>query len=163
MKDAALNMRFPQRGAALVTALLLLLVITLLAVAGMNSSAVEFVLAGNEQFHQNAFQAAETGIEQTIATGTFKPGNSAQTYSSNTAGYSATLSSDMSGAQFPPIFGGSSFTTYHYTIVSTGTSSRGSSTIHTQGIAQLAPPASTFNPLAGTKDLSMPAAATSGN
>lgn len=156
MNDGTPRMRFAERGAALVTALLLLLVITLLAVAGMNSSAVEFVLAGNEQFHQNAFQAAETGIEQTIATGTFKPGNSAQTYSSTSGGYSASLNSDMSGAQFPPIFGGSSFTTYHYTIVSTGTSSRGSSTIHTQGIAQLAPPAGTFNPLAGTTDLSMP-------
>src|SRR5256714_15463264 len=62
-----------QRGAALVVALLLLLVITLLAVAGMNSAAVEFVMAGNEQHRQNAFQAAETGIEQTIVTGGFLP------------------------------------------------------------------------------------------
>jgi type IV pilus assembly protein PilX len=147
-----------QRGAALVTALLLLLVITLLAVAGMNSSAVEFVLAGNEQFHQNAFQDAESGIQQTIATGAFVPAESDQSYSGTTAKYTVTLKSDMAGKQFPPIFGGSSFTTYHYTIVSTGTSSRGSSTIHTQGVAQIAQVSSSVDPKAGTKDLSMPPA-----
>ena len=83
-----------QRGAALVVALLLLLVITLLAVAGMNAAAVEFVMAGNEQHRQTAFQAAETGIEQTIVTGgfipdaanevhnnVFVPGSSTDTYS----------------------------------------------------------------------------------
>src|SRR5256885_17038249 len=42
-----------QRGAALVVALLLLLVITLLAVAGMNSAAVEFVMAGHQQHPPN--------------------------------------------------------------------------------------------------------------
>src|SRR2546430_12209777 len=69
-----------QRGAALVVALLLLLVITLLAVAGMNSAAVEYIMAGNEQHRQNAFQAAETGIEQTIVTGGFIPAAGQRNY-----------------------------------------------------------------------------------
>src|SRR5437016_1954834 len=85
-----------QRGAALVVALLLLLVITLLAVAGMNSAAVEFVMAGNEQHRQNAFQAAETGIEQTIVTGGFVPGGADEVHNnavpnSTTDTYSTTL------------------------------------------------------------------------
>ena len=38
-----------QRGAALVIGLLLLLVLTVLAISGMNSASVEFLMAGNDQ------------------------------------------------------------------------------------------------------------------
>jgi Tfp pilus assembly protein PilX len=41
---------------------MLLLVLTLLAIAGMNTSTLELQMAGNVQFRQNAFQAAETGL-----------------------------------------------------------------------------------------------------
>jgi type IV pilus assembly protein PilX len=51
-----------QAGAALVVGLMLLVVITLLAIAGMNTSTLELQMAGNVQFRQNAFQAAETGL-----------------------------------------------------------------------------------------------------
>src|SRR5207237_9410639 len=94
-----------QRGAALVVALLLLLVITLLAVAGMNSAAVEFVMAGNEQHRQNAFQAAETGIEQTIVTGGFIPGaanevhNNVAVFGSRTDTSNTILQSDLGRAE----------------------------------------------------------------
>src|ERR1041385_6487003 len=63
-----------QRGAALVVGLLLLAVITLLAIAGMNSASVELVLAGNTQVQTKAFQAAEEGIEQQLVKGKFLPG-----------------------------------------------------------------------------------------
>ncbi len=56
-----------QRGAALVIGLILLLVLTLLAVAGMNSATTELVMAGNEQFHRSAAHAASAGIEEAIA------------------------------------------------------------------------------------------------
>src|SRR5256884_2014014 len=96
-----------QRGAALVVALLLLLVITLLAVAGMNAAAVEFVMAGNEQHRQNAFQAAETGIEQTIVTGGFFPRGGQQghkkiaPFGSSTPTHNTTLPPGPRGA-WPP-------------------------------------------------------------
>jgi len=140
-----------QRGAALVVALLLLLVITLLAVAGMNSAAVEFTMAGNEQHRQNAFQAAETGIEQTIVTGGFIPAaadevhNSVAVPNSTTDTYSTTLHSDLAGAAQPALWGNSwnSFSTYDFTITSTGsflgTSVRSAQSTHSQGIAVLAP------------------------
>src|SRR5262252_8991795 len=69
----AMALRRRQGGAALVIGLILLLVLTLLAVSGMNSASLEFVMAGNEQFRANAFAAAETGIEQTLASGMFNP------------------------------------------------------------------------------------------
>ncbi len=65
--------RGAQRGAALVIGLLLLLVLTILAVSGMNSASLEFVMAGNEQYRANAFSAAEAGIERTLDSGTFNP------------------------------------------------------------------------------------------
>ena len=55
-----------QDGAVLVVGLVMLVVITVLGVSGMNSAALELTMAGNTQFHQQAFQAAETGIDISI-------------------------------------------------------------------------------------------------
>jgi hypothetical protein len=60
-----------QSGAALAVGLLLLLVMTILAVAGMMSAALELQMAGNEQYQERAFRAAEAGVEQAIATGAY--------------------------------------------------------------------------------------------
>src|ERR1700751_3225064 len=117
-----------QRGAALVVALLLLLVITLLAVAGMNSAAVEFVMAGNEQHRQTAFQAAETGIEQTLVTGGFIPAAADEVHNNVAVPNSTTHTdrtippSDLGGAAQPAVWGNSwnSFSSYDFTITSTG-------------------------------------------
>src|SRR5688500_17007936 len=56
-----------ERGAALVIGLIMLLVLTVLAVSGMNTATTELIMSGNEQYRQNAFQAAETGIEQAVS------------------------------------------------------------------------------------------------
>jgi hypothetical protein len=45
---------------------MLLVVLTLLAVTGMNTASMELVMAGNEQYRQRAFQASEAGIEQAM-------------------------------------------------------------------------------------------------
>ena len=52
-----------QRGAALVIALLLLVILTLLAVTGMRGAVAELWMAGNEQFHRRAVEAASAGVE----------------------------------------------------------------------------------------------------
>lgn len=70
-----LNMPNPgfrkQRGAALVVGLLLLVVITVLAISGMNTATTEIAMARNDQNYENAFQAAETGLEQALAQGNY--------------------------------------------------------------------------------------------
>ena len=48
-----------QRGAALVVGLLLLLVLTILAISGMTTATLELQMAGNRQYQERAFQAAE--------------------------------------------------------------------------------------------------------
>jgi len=56
-----------QRGAALVIALILLVILTLLAVTGMRMSVAELAMAGNEQFRHKASTASSAGIEVAIA------------------------------------------------------------------------------------------------
>jgi hypothetical protein len=60
-----------QQGAALVVGLLLLVVITVLAISGMNTATTELAMARNDQNYENAFQAAETGLETALAQGQF--------------------------------------------------------------------------------------------
>ena len=55
-----------QRGAALIVGLMMLVVVTLLAVTAVSTSSTELVMAGNEQFRERAFQAAEAGVENAI-------------------------------------------------------------------------------------------------
>lgn len=54
------------RGAALITSLVLLLILTILATAGMRTARLELLLADNQRATQEAFAAAETGIELAI-------------------------------------------------------------------------------------------------
>ena len=48
-----------QQGAALIIGLMLLVVITVLAVSGMNTATTELAMARNDQTYENVFQAAE--------------------------------------------------------------------------------------------------------
>lgn len=128
-----------QRGAALVVGLILLLVLTLLAVVGMNTATSELIMAGNEQFRQNAFQAAETGIEQAITvlatvpqSGTPEvvadqpvPGSAVDEYTTE----SQYMGDDLN----LPGFSAGKFVGFHYQITSTGTSARNASARNRQG------------------------------
>jgi hypothetical protein len=58
-------------GAALVIGLLLLTVITVLAISVISTASLELQMTGNEQYQEQAFRAAEAGIEQAIAAGVF--------------------------------------------------------------------------------------------
>ena len=57
-----------QQGAALVVGLVLLLVLTVLGVSTMSTASLEVSMAGNDQFAENAFQLAETGLDLTLQT-----------------------------------------------------------------------------------------------
>jgi type IV pilus assembly protein PilX len=137
--------RRAQRGAALVIGLILLLVLTLLAVSGMNSASLEFVMAGNEQYRANAFQAAEAGIEQAITLDPFNPAVPAPPVlngaNSATDSWRAQVTPQLGGVPLPAMWGNSwnSFSTYHFEIVSTGTAVRTAQAINTQGIAVISP------------------------
>ena len=59
--------RAAQRGAALVVGLVLLLVLTILGISTLRTASMELLMAGNTQFKDNAFQLAESGIENQLA------------------------------------------------------------------------------------------------
>ncbi len=133
-----------QRGAALVIGLLLLLVLTILAVSGMNSASLEFVMAGNEQYRANAFSAAEAGIERTLDSGTFNPAVVTQNQNgaaTATDSWGTQTITQLGGNPLPAMWGNSwnSFATYHFEITSTGTSVRNATAVNTQGVAIIAP------------------------
>jgi type IV pilus assembly protein PilX len=139
-----MNRTSRQHGAALVIGLLLLLVLTILAVSGMNSASLEFVMAGNEQYRANAFSAAEAGIERTLDSGVFNPAVATQNLNgaaTATDNWSTVTTTQLGGNALPALWGNSwnSFATYHFEMVSTGTSVRNATAVNTQGVAIIAP------------------------
>jgi Tfp pilus assembly protein PilX len=147
--------RFPStrsRGAALPVALMLLAILMLLAVAGMRSAGVGFIMAGNEQFRQKAFVASEVGIEQGLAFGTFNPSTPTVAFAgavpnAPTDNYAANIQRQLNGQPQGAIWGSSwnSFSSFHFEVQSTGTSVRNAQALHNQGIAVIAPYSSTYN------------------
>jgi Tfp pilus assembly protein PilX len=141
-----------QRGAALIVGLLLLTIITLLAIAGMNSASIELVMAGNTQYHQRAFQASESGIEDTFMVNPLPPSvkDAAGTVidkglmnvtiaSSSPDKYTTSLTMDSDNGRLATNNSALVFTMLDYTVRSVGTSARNARTTHTQGLAILAP------------------------
>jgi type IV pilus assembly protein PilX len=139
-----------QRGAALVVGLLLLVVLTLLAISGMNTATLDLQMAGNEQSYQNAFQAAETGIEQAIASGNYNtnaatvipvtnvPG-STDTFQARTEFNCTTGKSPVRGYSMGISGPGATYTAYHFDTTSVGNSSRNSTSTHVQSFYIVGP------------------------
>jgi type IV pilus assembly protein PilX len=142
--------RNTQGGAALVVGLLLLVVITLLAIGGMNSVSVELAMAGNTQYQQRAFEAAEAGIETRLGDDReFNPQAAEPDEETDvpvaddprlaTDTYSYRMTPDLGGQEQLAISGNSlkKFSSYHFTIQSTGASGRKARTTHVQGVATI--------------------------
>jgi type IV pilus assembly protein PilX len=137
-----------QRGAALAMGLVMLLVLTLLAISGINSASLEFVMAGNEQFRQSAFQAAETGIQQALNTAVFDPQAAAVTTAnvavpnSATDTFTYTVTPQLGGVATPglvPGFSAGFVSTYQFEIQSVGSSTRSAQATNFQGVIVIAP------------------------
>jgi len=132
----ASNSKRNQRGAALVVGLLLLAVLTLLAVAGMNTASTELIMAGNEQFRESAFQAAEAGIEQQLPNlDTIPPGSTTSVDKNNVDVGHATQYSTKSKYRGEGSVPGTStkFVGFYYDIESTGSGPRNATSVQTQG------------------------------
>lgn len=95
MKNNQTMNRLPvrQRGAALVVGLLLLVVITVLAISGMNTATTELAMARNDQAYEDAFQLAERGLEDALSQGLFNTAGMAPItqYVTSSQSYTATV------------------------------------------------------------------------
>ena len=67
------NFNKKQSGAALVVSLVMLVVISILAISSINTATTELAMARNDMNYENAFQAAETGLEQALSLGLYNP------------------------------------------------------------------------------------------
>ena len=140
-----------QGGAALVIGLLLLLILTILAVSGMTTATLELQMAGNTQYKERAFQAAETGIEQALATATFSTVTPYSTTSpqkvdpdpKNVDTYEFEMEFDQeTGTTIVPGGGysmGTGFQAYHFNVESAGRSERGAEATHQQSVYIIGP------------------------
>jgi type IV pilus assembly protein PilX len=139
-----MNLRSKQTGAALVVGLILLMVLTVLAISGMSTSALELQMAGNTQFGSDAFNQAERGIEAAIKTPTPPPPLAPTTTPLRTLSHAEPTRPDsryevridhdlVTGQTLVPAGGdelGGGITAYHYEITSTGRSSRNGISVH---------------------------------
>ena len=146
-----------QDGAALVVGLVLLVVITVLAISGMNTATTELAMARNDQNYENAFQAAETGLENALAQGTFNTlANTNLVYNINTHdAVTSTIIFEDSTLVPDKAFSlgvGSGVSAYHFNVIATaeskrdagGTTDRDASATHSQSFYIVGPEASTF-------------------
>ncbi len=141
-----------QQGAALVVGLMLLVVITVLAISGMNTATTGLAMARNDQNYENAFQAAENGIEQALSQGNFNTaGNttvtgdagSNESFSTVIEYESATLVPDRAFS----LGSGSGVVAYHFLATSSAkslrapgsTTDRDSTATHTQAFYIVGP------------------------
>ncbi len=150
-----------QHGAVLIVSLLLLVVITTLAVSGMNTATTELAMARNDQNYEFAFQAAETGLEQAMALGRYDtladtdlgqsyvdPDNLHDEYRARIRYEDSTLVPDRAFS----LGVGSGIAAYHFLATSEATSKRApgsttdrdSSALHTQAFYVVGPESSTL-------------------
>jgi Tfp pilus assembly protein PilX len=136
-----------QRGAALVIAMILLVALTLLGIASMNTASLDLIMAGNEQFRGRAFETAEVGIEAALASADANFDTSLTTNSGTiTLGndsYNYTIAPQEGGQTISPPPGYSQstgkpgFGIAAFRVTVTGTSARGTNTTHVQEVNQV--------------------------
>jgi Tfp pilus assembly protein PilX len=136
-----------QKGAALVVGLILLVVITLLAVVGMNIANSELNAATSEQLRLRAFNAAEVGLERRLQTlrtdastsaipevraNTAVEGSTTYGGGGATDWYTSTTTYRGEGNMISRYSAGT-FAGFHFSVQSTGTSARSATAVNTAG------------------------------
>jgi type IV pilus assembly protein PilX len=141
-----------QQGAALIVGLILLVVITVLAISGMNTATTELAMARNDQNYEYAFQAAETGLEGALAQGQFNTLAGATVTKNINANDSVTAQIEFEDSTLVPDKGfslgvGSGIEAYHFLATAQAESRRApgsitdrdSTAVHTQAFYVVGP------------------------
>jgi len=151
-------MKVNQRGSALIVSLVFLIILTLLGLSTMNTSRLEIRMAINEQAANQAFQAAESGIQETLADGSVLDTNSQAgvdntyyynqdangPYTDGTNNYNEQVNTNTLFETSGPVPGGGfslggKVQAYHFRVLSVGQSVSGSENEQTQGFYQVGP------------------------
>jgi len=142
----AMSCRSDQRGAILVVGLILLMVVTVLGISGMNTATLELTMAGNTQNHQEAFQAAETGIDISIAQRNFDtivpatvPLRTLRTGLDTKAVSTFMQTTPVPGDAFSMGVSTGSVQAYHFDVVAVGRAPRNATSTHNQSFYIVGP------------------------
>ena len=155
MKKTHITPPHRQHGAALVVGLMLLVVITVLAISGMNTATTELALARNDQAYEDAFQAAETGLANALEQGQFATaGTTAVPYTPASSHQSIATTIDYEDSTMVPdkafsLGVGSGISAYHFLATSQAelrrdpgnTTDRDASATHSQAFYVVGPEA----------------------
>ena len=146
-----------QHGAALVVGLILLVVITVLAISGMNTATTELAMARNDQNTENAFQAAETGLAAALSQGAFNTlaGSTVTQYITSNEQVTAQVAFETSTPVPDKAFSlgvGSGIAAYHFVATAQAvsardpgnTTDRDTSAVHTQAFYVVGPESPTL-------------------
>ena len=146
-----------QSGAALIVGLVLLVVITVLAISGMNTATTELAMARNDQNLEYAFQAAETGLENIMGAGAFDTSVTVAVTKTINSHDSVTAQVDYEDWSIVPdkaysLGSGSGVSAYHFIGTATskslrdpnGTTDRDAGAVHTQAFYIVGPESPTL-------------------
>ena len=141
-----------QDGAALIVGLVLMVLITALAISGMNTATTELALARNDQIHEYAFQAAETGLEDILESNSLSTNGNVAISRTINAQDSVAGEVIFEGWSIVPdkaysLGSGSGFAAYHFVGTATatsqrdpdGTSNRDAEAVHSQAFYIVGP------------------------
>ena len=153
----SLTNRKHQQGAALIVGLLLLVVITILAVSGMNTATTELAMARNNQTYENAFQAAETGLENALSQGLFNTNATISVTPATGANEEVSATINFEDSTLVPdrafsLGSGSGISAYHFIATSQAayrynpgsTTDRDATAVHTQAFYVVGPESPTL-------------------
>lgn len=131
-----------EHGAALVMALVILMILTILGVAALNTASFEERMAGNIQESMQAFEAAESGLNSALnAPGTFvldTPTSNTYTYGSNKADVTNSFR-EFSPPKRGLGYSATSFDAANFNQQATGTAGGGARSVMNRGVAQIVP------------------------
>lgn len=154
-----MNYRNKQAGAVLVVSLVMLLVISVLAISSINSATIELAMARNDMNYENAFQAAETGLESAMALRPFNTLADVNLTQDVTANETVATVIQFQDSTLVPdrafsLGVGSGISAFHFNITATAMSKRGgvsgtatdrdASAIHTQAMYVVGPESPTL-------------------
>ncbi len=119
-----------QRGAVLVIAVIMLLILSIIGIYAMGSSIIEVKIAGQKKFYDASFNDADGGVRYVQALNPFVTITSSNgptnpiTYNSPDSNFNFTVNVSYLGTSPPPIRSGTGyregFKAYYYRVQSTG-------------------------------------------
>lgn len=135
-----------ERGAALVMALVILLILTLLGITAMGTSSLQEKMAGNIQESTRSFEAAESGLVQALNDASALNLNASTTkgytFDSGKSGSATVVTSFVDFSDLPRKQGaiyGNTWQGANFDQVSTGTTLTGAKSVIHQGVVQIVP------------------------